>query len=31
MQAKINAVANRGPPRPSWKPIAAARAVTVAE
>lgn len=31
IQAKINAVANRGPPKPSWSPTAAASAVTVAE
>ena len=29
--AKTNAVANTDPPKPSWNPTAAARAVTVAE
>lgn len=29
--AKIVAVANNDPPKPSWNPTAAARAVTVAE
>ena len=29
--AKIDAVANSDPPKPSWKPVATARAVTVAE
>ena len=29
--AKVNAVANTGPPKPSWNPMAAARAVTVEE
>ena len=31
IQARTKAVAKRGPPKPSWNPIAAARAVTVAE
>lgn len=29
--AEISAVAKSGPPKPSWSPMAAARAVTVAE
>lgn len=29
--AKINAVANNDPPKPSWNPMATASAVTVAE
>lgn len=31
MQARTNAVAKSGPPKPSWNPTAVARAVTVAE
>ena len=31
MHAKINAVANSAPPKPSWNPIAVTRAATVAE
>lgn len=30
-QAKITAAANTEPPKPSWNPIATAKAVTVAE
>lgn len=31
IQAKTKAIAKRGPPKPSWNPMAAARAVTTAE